>query len=42
MIVSGLKVEYIKELSFTFISIGEASEKLSFGDGVRVVLTTSG
>ena len=41
MRVSGLEVDNFKELSFTLISIGEASEELSFGDGVGVVLTAA-
>ena len=41
MVVSGLEVENVEELSFTLISIREASEELSFGDGVRVVLTSA-
>ena len=41
MRVGGLEVENVEELSFTLISIREASEELSFGDGVGVVLTAA-
>ena len=39
--VGGLEVENVEELSFPLISIREASEELSFGDGVGVVLTAA-